>query len=748
MRGFLLKSPLRVSFVLGGTSLFLCPLAAQEPMAQEPAEAVAVPQAAPSPDEEKEFWVWQEVLDESQRRQWEREAQIFRHATKADKAGAALETLRSQRVPGTRWSECELRDPRRAVEFYGQWLTQTKHEGTPAQALGVRVASLSALLAAREVSEPRWALEILDWSIALFARESSHIRLQLQRDSLIREQRGELKTPQTITAQTLTPLPEAVRVGEMKALRLAPSSVAPLPVTPLNSAGVAPLSVAGVVLPATASIRGASSASPVTIGAFPASRATIANAPLANAPLANAPLASAPLASAPLSGVRPSLELPLHGAARGTSVEKANLSFSSLPSRSVMHGDKAQNIASNAQGLRFEAALEAIQADKQTPQTTWQSGALSFESVVAFIESSNEWIVGAEKERPGLHEKLIALLLEKAPEKIANWKSLSPQMRLWLADFFQNRRDERAVEVAESILAEFKTPVKGENPLLFQAIERIGWFYRDTHQWEKSAQAWLKMQDLHADTGWWTGDSFLIAARAYDQLGQRDKANQLREKIPALGHGFLNALTRYDEVAPLIQAGQLAQASALLSQPLHITDGRLDGVIAQNAWLAQLALEQGDAGEALRYASLALEAGAKIPPQELPVKNLHDLAREVYLQSGGWKTQPLQADVQQLSFLVNASQPTKPQIQRFRLRTYDAETVEARVDNPAFRVRVLPLQNWAAEPPLESSRDVEVIVEFSAPKADIPKHTQKQNYTLALHSATRNIKILIFINAR
>ena len=81
--------------------------------------------------------------------------------------------------------------------------------------------------------------------------------------------------------------------------------------------------------------------------------------------------------------------------------------------------------------------------------------------------------------------------------------------------------------LAESVLSEIKTPIQGESPLVFSAIERLGWYYRDTKQYEKGATTWLRLLDLLPQQGWWTADAQIQAAMLYASDGRDQNALKL-----------------------------------------------------------------------------------------------------------------------------------------------------------------------------------------------------------------------------
>ena len=145
------------------------------------------------------------------------------------------------------------------------------------------------------------------------------------------------------------------------------------------------------------------------------------------------------------------------------------------------------------------AVLEKLRVHELTPQEAWQDGSLRLDDVVYILQNRvDEWGGFYWVKDEILRRQLEALLAEHGGEMLENPEKLSPQLRLWLSDYYGSVRDARAVPLAESVLSEFKAPSEKGSALAFLAVERLGWYYGDIGQQEKAAQSWLRMKKLSA----------------------------------------------------------------------------------------------------------------------------------------------------------------------------------------------------------------------------------------------------------
>lgn len=765
-----------------------------------------VPVAPHDAASEKAFWLDQELPSEAKRREFEGTSE-WQRLTPHPGSDALLEKLRAQFVAGSSHSagELELLDPAKAVAFYGDFLTQNKDVTNDGVELRVRVSSLAAQLLATSLHNPRRALDVYDWSIALLQGTGvpMWMRLAVERDHLIRGQRGQEKTTEQVQLNAVAPVvpgvvaapsvvtlgvaapaspktpaigatPDAVTLDAMKGVTASTpaGAVTTKPVTVGVGVPTDRMKTASTVAAVNPFIAPLSSANPVaapslgSVSVLPlspqATKAALVGVPngVVLTPMKSAPeralmaldSVAAPSALVPPfpsavspAGVEAVGIAPLPSAvstAKQTDVSPIvaqnddeviapRLIGNVAPVGVVSQSEKLQGgnkvvpvtalaVSFDRNTTRRDAALAQIKAGTLSPEDAWQSGALTYDNIVDFFQAgAAEWIINARQKDNGLHHALIVLLLAHEGERFKNLPSVPPYLRLWLADYYQSQGDSKCVEVAESILSQLPKPLTKEAnwydrmPLTFQAIERMGWFYDAVGQNKKCAQTWLRVADYCPRGGWWTGDMYLLSARALVKDGQLAEAKKLRDQVPSVNNGWLSILAAYDEAQPLIDTGKLDEAKAVLLRPSGPETQQADFQIAQNAWLASVSYRQGRLDEAFRYGQKATEAGKQGSFSSDSVHNLYDMGHDVYLRAGGWKTQPIQCDVKEIVLKTNPSHLDQPLYARFRIKTYGDQSVTATVDNPAIQVRVLPVDNWQKNGLEAQEEEKEVVIQVT-----------------------------------
>lgn len=660
--------------------------------AQTVAPAAPIGNATEASETDSAFWSRQERLEAAQIPSLQKRAQSAREMW--NKASApALARLRAQPVSAaavgvtfagqqTRSAaQWEVAAPRVALAFYGRWLTEEAQQLWPqgqaaSRAPGaesytwVQVCSIAAQLQARDVGEPRAALAIYDWALQSGADIVALSRLELERDQLIAAQRDQL-TPAALPAAASVAVPQ---VGPMppQASEKARSSW-PAPLQPQASPAVAR---APMITLSTGALSPIVATSPQTI-------------------------------TLPTGATLPQMMTPATTAvgALGTPSPVLDAAF-----------------------VRSSGALGQIRAGVLSPAAAWQRGDLRAEDAVAFLQSgSNLWIDHESESRRRLHHAFAEVLVRHASERLAPLSSVPPRVRLWMADYYGSRGDAHTLEVAESLISEFQNPqgqklAPGQMEMLYQVVQRLAWFYREQGQPEKAAQAWERLPELVGVPGWWKPDALLEAARLYTAAGQEQTAKTLYAQVPQYGHGWFSVLSLYDQAQPLILAGKLEQARALLSRPLQLTSEQSNGQIAQNAWLASLVYQQGDLDAALLYGERVKEAAKAGPSTRASVNNLAQMGLDIYNRAGGWRKQPIQSETKEVIFEINPNEPNRTQYKRFRIKTYGDFTIKAMVAHPAVQVRVRPLINWQRSGLSTQEYQTEIILQTSTnlPVADVP----------------------------
>lgn len=226
--------------------------------------------------------------------------------------------------------------------------------------------------------------------------------------------------------------------------------------------------------------------------------------------------------------------------------------------------------------IKVPAVLAQLLAHQISVDDAWQSGALNVNDLRYIFENYlSPWGLFDERDDASLRRALMALLVQHDGEGLKTLEKLSPTLRLWLADYYGNIGDKYVLNVVESILSQAKPKMEGQEDLVFQAIVRLGWYYRDEGEWGNSAQAWLRMKDYAPAKSWWVADAAIEAARAYvraDYDENKEKVNQLYQQAISSKHEYFTALALWDQANRLMGDGKYLQVRALLLPVLGITD--------------------------------------------------------------------------------------------------------------------------------------------------------------------------------
>ena len=642
-----------------------CGLALAPAWAQEaPSVATDAPRRSDA-QSERAFWSEQEELSEAERAVLEHNVAVLSKRG-YNKWGEKLwSALRAQEVPGSGRSagELELSEPALAVAFYGDWLSHNTDVAPRSLELRVRVSSLVAQLLARDLGDARKALAVYDWSLATLqvGSDANWQRLAVERDALVLSQRGQGRGAKAVgldaaatqwASASLSAVggvkldsSDAVQASGVRVARLVPDAVeakvrVPSSVTPAapvavtmsevkvteqaNSPTVSPAAtrMAPVAVRARADVAkaleavSATSVSATGADVYAAVPGLIAvpevkmteransGAPIVN-PFATAGAFTFTFTSAFGAVALAPSTVAVSGAADVTTAA-VTPDVGSFVARTT-EAATASPVAFNQSNARRDAALSQIRAGGITPEAAWQSGALNYGNVVDYFQNSTgAWIVHQRETDGGLHHRLLALLLTHEADRLQTPASVPVGLRLWLADYYQSRGDERCLRWAESVLSESRGPDESQNPLMFSAVERIAWFYGDRGQHQQCAQTWLRLSDYCGGKGWWQADMWIMAARSLEQIGQNSKARELRARVPSVGDGWLSGLARYDEAQNLMNQSQHESARRLLQLPLEGT-GAPNARVGLLSLLAESYLQTGEFERAESAAQSALK---------------------------------------------------------------------------------------------------------------------------------------------
>lgn len=261
---------------------------------------------------------------------------------------------------------------------------------------------------------------------------------------------------------------------------------------------------------------------------------------------------------------------------------------------SLMPGQGAaalKNIAAvNEKSLLTTTVVAQIAGGTLSAEQAWQNGSLTLDGVYDFFEHQvNPWGEIEGQSDNSLRLSLAGVLVNHGGERLQEVSKVPLPVRVWLADYFQNQKDARVLTWGESVLSELKVPQgEAQERLAFQAIERMGWFYRDQGQYEKGAQNWLRLLTLVSPGSSSQPDAMLEAARLYTAAGQSREARELYARVDQSDNGHFRGMALYDQASQLIDK-QPAQARDLVLQKMPNLENAADRAgplwaLAQAQW--------------------------------------------------------------------------------------------------------------------------------------------------------------------
>ena len=333
-----------------------------------------------------------------------------------------------------------------------------------------------------------------------------------------------------------------------------------------------------------------------------------------------------------------------------------------------------------------EAVLESLRAGRQTPREAWASGALTADDLFYIFEHKvDEWGGFYWEKDLELRRALEAVWVEHGGARLETPEKLSPQLRLWLADYYGSVRDARAVPLAESILSEFKAPSETGSALAFLAVERLGWYYRDIGEADKAAQSWLRMKSYQPPTGWWVPDSMLEAARIYLYAGQEQKAQTLYQQIEQFGNGWTTGMAHYERADILIRDGEFARAQQLLHEPLG-GEGAADAQVALSTLSAYAYYMSGDFERAVGASDAAVRASKELTGTSHPLQSQVNDASEVAGWIALWKETPFAVIPSKIRAVARTDQPA---FETITIRSFQEIPLAISADNPKLQVKLV-----------------------------------------------------------
>lgn len=342
-------------------------------------------------------------------------------------------------------------------------------------------------------------------------------------------------------------------------------------------------------------------------------------------------------------------------------------------------GANVSVVGLSASAAKMPILVERLRAYSLTPQQAWEAGDLDVPDLIYFLESLDRWGGFTWEIDLDLRRQMVALLVQHGQQRLQQSETLSPVVRLWLADYYGSIGDKRVLALSESILREQKEPKRGENAIGYQAVERIAWFYRDMGQYEKAAEEWMRIDKIHKDAGWWGPHAMLEAAWTYTQ-GNEQKAEEAYKKVvsynsPWATHTALIGLARL-----LIKQDKHEEVRRLLTS--QHGENMEQRQISISSLLAESYYRSGDFGLAQSWSQKALTQYEVLNEVESKMGSDAAIAesseRLWWIQQ--WKTSPLVCWPPRLD--VSSQEQEKPS---FNIRSFCEVPLSVVVDDPRLR---------------------------------------------------------------
>ncbi len=209
------------------------------------------------------------------------------------------------------------------------------------------------------------------------------------------------------------------------------------------------------------------------------------------------------------------------------------------------------------------AGLRAAEGNPDAIDKTWLASGLPPEELAPLIEE----LLPGNAGNKSMRLCLAGLLARHGVELLApdHQPRLSEGVRLSVADYYAEQRDEKAVGLYEALLSEWEA--QGVQERLVPVLEHLSWYYRvrgDT----KQAAATLGRVSTYTRLALVVGNSYLEAARLYTSAGEGQKAAEFYAKAGKSGYGWAAGIALYDQASVLIRQGKYEEARKLLTTPV------------------------------------------------------------------------------------------------------------------------------------------------------------------------------------
>ncbi len=375
----------------------------------------------------------------------------------------------------------------------------------------------------------------------------------------------------------------------------------------------------------------------------------------------------------------------------------------------------------NLSNVARDVALNQIKAGTLTLEAAWQSGALTFDNIADLLEHpADPWIINMRRVDSGLHHQLIALLLEHESARLKKLSEVPQYVRLWLADYYEERHNPKCVEVAQSVLREYTVPLLGENPIVFQAAERLAWFYRDNGEYQLGGQVWLKFLNTTKPVDW----EIIHAAWDFRSMGLESEEGKFWGILAQSDNRSNREVGSVGQIKILLRQGKAQEARAQI-QSLDFGDSPEQSRIKQWSLLALSYYSEGEFDVASSWAHKALDAYRSLKTGWTNSGMGYDFTADEnllgYIEK--WKKSPIYCEPSQIDLELTSEYEGDMISQIIEVKTFKKQQLSIFVDNPNVRANLTNLL----------TRDLEVVQEV---KIEVPTKllTQDLSATLTLTS--------------
>lgn len=256
--------------------------------------------------------------------------------------------------------------------------------------------------------------------------------------------------------------------------------------------------------------------------------------------------------------------------------------------------------------------LKKHKSGEQTLDAAWEAGQLNSELVLAALGSQN--LVNAGVALPSGDMKLASdlsrVLVQNSPQTLEKLGDFSERALLHLANYFRSKRDARAVTFYEEVLQRQPKRVPEWPWQVDAALYNLGNYYAETGQTPKAIATTQRIYEYTTNAPLLANFELHLGSY-YSQIGDKEKAAQAYQTAEEIGSAREAGVARMDRSNNLFGQGKIAEARALLLQPLaklSPEESRKQPIqIALLTSLAQSYYQEKDLETAARYAKEAVK---------------------------------------------------------------------------------------------------------------------------------------------